>query len=76
MTDTDFTVVLRGNDAGGTAMSESYLNKFELKDGQVILFHRQHAKRPVYHVRIHVREMQDVYVNKVTYVRESTGETD
>ena len=57
-------------------MSKSYLNKVELKDGQVILFHRQHAKRPVYHVRIHVRGMQDVYGNKVTYVQESTGETD
>ena len=57
-------------------MSKSYLNKVELKDGQVILFHRQHAKRPVYHMRIHVRGMQDVYGNKVTYVQESTGETD
>ena len=57
-------------------MSKSYLNKVELKDGQVILFHRQHAKRPVYHMRIHVRGMQDVYGNKVTYVQESTGETE
>ncbi|ALI54577.1 tyrosine-type recombinase/integrase [Celeribacter marinus] len=57
-------------------MSKSYLNKVELKDGQIILFHRQHAKRPIYHMRIHVRGMQDVYGNKVTYVQESTGETD
>ena len=57
-------------------MSKSYLNKVQLKDGQVILFHRQHANRPVYHMRIHVRGMQDVYGNKVTYVQESTGETD
>lgn len=27
-------------------------------------------------MRIHVRGMQDVYGNKVTYVQESTGETD
>lgn len=33
-------------------MSKSYLNKVELKDGQIILFHRQHAKRPIYHMRI------------------------
>ena len=57
-------------------MSKSYLNKVELKDGQIILFHRQHVKRPIYHMRIHVRGMQDVYGNKVTYVQESTGETD
>ena len=57
-------------------MSKSYLNKVELKDGQIILFHRQNAKRPIYHMRIHVRGMQDVYGNKVTYVQESTGETD
>ncbi|MBE1296793.1 MAG: hypothetical protein GJ678_11235, partial [Rhodobacteraceae bacterium] len=57
-------------------MCKSYLNKVELKDGQVILFHRPNAKRPIYHMRIHVRGMTDVYGNKVTYVQESTGETD
>lgn len=57
-------------------MSKSYRNKVELKDGQVILFHRQQAKRPIYHMRIHVRGMRDVYGGKVTYVQESTGETD
>ena len=57
-------------------MSKSYLNKVELRDGQVILFHRQNSKKPIYHMRIHVRGMRDVYGNKVTYVQESTGETD
>lgn len=57
-------------------MSKSYLNKVELRDGQVILFHRPNSKKPIYHMRIHVRGMQDVYGNKVTYVQESTGETD
>lgn len=57
-------------------MSKSYLNKVELKDGQIILFHRQHAKKPIYHMRIHIRGMKDIYGSKVTYVQESTGETD
>lgn len=57
-------------------MSKSYLNKVELKDGQIILFHRQNSKKPIYHMRIHVRGMRDIYGNKVTYVQESTGETD
>lgn len=57
-------------------MSKSYKNKVELKDGQIILFHRQNAKKPIYHMRIHIRGMRDVYGNKVTYVQESTGETD
>ncbi|KPA22699.1 Phage integrase family protein [Shimia sp. SK013] len=57
-------------------MSKSYLNKVELRDGQIILFHRQNAKKPIYHMRIHVRGMRDVYGNKLTYVQESTGETD
>lgn len=57
-------------------MSKSYLNKVELKDGQIILFHRQNSKRPVYHMRIHVRGMHNVYDEKVTYVQRSTGETE
>lgn len=57
-------------------MSKSYLNKVELKAGAVILFHRQNSKKPIYHMRIHIRGMRDVYGNKVTYVQESTGETD
>jgi hypothetical protein len=53
-------------------MSKSYLNKVELKDGQVILFHRNaNSKRPIYHMRIHVRGMQDIQGNKLTYIQES-----
>jgi integrase len=58
------------------AMSKSYLNKVELRDGNVVLFHRPNAKKPIYHMRVYVRGMRDVYGNKVTYVQESTGETD
>ena len=57
-------------------MSKSYLNKVELKDGQIILFHRQNSKRPVYHMRVHVRGMRDIRGEKVTYVQRSTGETE
>lgn len=56
-------------------MSKSYLNKVELKDGQIILFHRQNSKRPVYHMRVHVRGMRDIRGERVTYVQRSTGET-
>jgi len=57
-------------------MSKSYLNKVELKDGQILLFHRPNSKRPIYHMRIHVRGMKDARGGKVTYIQESTGETD
>jgi hypothetical protein len=57
-------------------MSKSYKNKVELKDGQIILFHRQHAKRPIYHMRIHVRGMRDVDGSRRIYVQETTDETD
>ena len=58
-------------------MSKSYLNKVELKDGQVILFHRAaNSKRPIYHMRIHVRGMHDIQGNKLTYIQETTGESD
>lgn len=57
-------------------MSKSYLNKVELKGGEILLFHRPNAKKPIYHMRLHVRGMQDVHGNKLTYVQESTGEQD
>lgn len=57
-------------------MSKSYLNKVELKGGEIILFHRQNSKKPIYHMRIHVKGMRDIYGNKVTYIQESTGEQD
>jgi len=57
-------------------VSKSYINKVELKDGQIILFHRPNAKRPVYHMRVHVRGMRDVHGEGITYIQETTGETD
>lgn len=57
-------------------MSKSYLNKVELMDGQVILFHRTaNSKRPIYHMRIHVRGMQDLQGTKLTYIQETTNES-
>ncbi len=38
-------------------MSTSCRNKLELKTAEVILFHRQHATKPVYHMRIHIKGM-------------------
>lgn len=58
-------------------MSKAYLNKVELKDGQIVLFHRTtNSKRPIYHMRIHVRGMRDVHGNKVTYWQSTTNESD
>lgn len=57
-------------------MSKSYLNKVELKGGDIILFHRANVKKPIYHMRIHVRGMRDVHGEKLTYIQESTGEQD
>jgi hypothetical protein len=58
-------------------VSKAYLNKVELKDGQIVLFHRTaNSKRPVYHMRIHVRGMRDVHGAKVTYWQSTTNESD
>jgi hypothetical protein len=57
-------------------VSKSYLNKVELKGGEILLFHRPNAKKPIYQMRIHVRGMQDVHGEKLTYIQESTGEQD
>ena len=58
-------------------MSKSYLNKVEMKDGQILLFHRAaNSKRPIYHMRIHVRGMRDIHGNKVTYWQSTTNESD
>lgn len=58
-------------------MSKSYLNKVELRDGQIILFHRSvTSKRPIYHMRLHVRGMRDLHGSKLTYIQETTGESD
>lgn len=60
----------------GRTVSESYLNKVELKGGEIVLFHRPNSKKPVYQVRIHVRGMVDLHGEKLTYVQKSTGEQD
>jgi integrase len=57
-------------------VSKSYLNKVELKGGEIVLFHRQNAKKPIYHMRLHVRGMVDEHGDKLTYIQESTGEQD
>ena len=41
-------------------MAQRYNNRVELKDGEVILFHRAGAKRPIWHMRLHVRGMIDM----------------
>lgn len=58
-------------------MSGGYLNKVEMKDGQIILYHRTaNSKRPIYHMRIHVRGMRDIHGNKLTYWKSTTNESD
>jgi integrase len=53
------------------------LNKVEMKDGQILLYHRTaNSKRPIYHMRIHVRGMRDIHGNKVTYWKSTTNESD
>lgn len=58
-------------------MSSGYLNKVELKDGQILLYHRTaNSKRPIYHMRIHVRGMRDIHGKKLTYWKSTTNESD
>lgn len=58
-------------------MGDGYLNKVELKDGQILLYHRTaSSKRPIYHMRIHVRGMRDIHGKKVTYWKSTTNESD
>lgn len=58
-------------------MNSGYLNKVELKDGQILLYHRSaSSKRPIYHMRIHVRGMRDIHGNKLTYWKSTTNESD
>lgn len=53
-----------------------YANKVEMLDGQIILYHRNpNSKRPIYHMRIHVRGMRDIAGNKKQYLKETTGES-
>lgn len=58
-------------------MSGGYLNKVEMKDGQIVLYHRTaNSKRPIYHMRIHVRGMRDIHGKKLTYWKSTTNESD
>ena len=57
-------------------MAQRYNNRVELKDGEVILFHRAGAKRPIWHMRLHVRGMTDLNGTKFSPVQETTGELD
>lgn len=58
-------------------MGDGYLNKVEMKDGQILLYHRTvNSKRPIYHMRIHVRGMRDIHGNKLTYWKSTTNESD
>ena len=58
-------------------MADGYLNKVELKDGQIMLYHRTaNSKRPIYHMRIHVRGMRDIHGKKLTYWKSTTNESD
>lgn len=61
----------------GDAMSTGYLNKVELKDGQIILFHRSTtSKRPIYQMRVHVRGMRDLGGKAKPYFFGTTNESD
>jgi len=53
-----------------------YNNRVELKGGEVVLFHRTGAKRPIWHMRIHVRGMHDLNGKKFSHIQETTGELD
>jgi integrase len=53
-----------------------YNNRVELKGGEVVLFHRTGAKRPIWHMRIHVRGMYDLNGKKFSHIQETTGELD
>lgn len=57
-------------------MGQRFNNRVELKGGEIILFHRDGAKKPIWHMRIHVRGMHDVNGKKFSHIQESTGELD
>jgi integrase len=57
-------------------MAQKYNNRVELKDGEIVLFHRDGAKRPIWHMRIHVRGMRDLSGKKFSHIQETTGELD
>lgn len=57
-------------------MGQRFNNKVELKDGKIILFNRDGAKKPIWHMRIHIRGMRDLDGREFSHVQETTGELD
>lgn len=58
-------------------MSTGYLNKVEMKDGQIVLYHRSTtSKRPIYQMRVHVRGMRDLAGKTKPYFFGTTNESD
>ena len=57
-------------------MAGRFNNRVELKGGEIILFYRDGAKRPIWHMRIHVRGMRDIDGNTFSHIQETTGELD
>lgn len=55
-------------------MGQRFNNRVELKGGDIILFNRDGAKRPIWHMRIHVRGMHDIDGKKFSHIQETTGE--
>lgn len=55
-------------------MGQRFNNRVELKGGDIVLFNRDGAKRPIWHMRIHVRGMHDIDGKKFSHIQETTGE--
>ena len=57
-------------------MGQRFNNMVELKGGEIILFNRDGAKKPIWHMRLHVRGMHDLDGREFSHVQETTGELD
>ncbi|WP_298168964.1 hypothetical protein [Novosphingobium sp.] len=57
-------------------MGQRFNNRVELKGGEIILFNREGAKKPIWHMRIHIRGMRDIDGKTFSHVQETTGELD
>ncbi len=57
-------------------MGQRFNNRVELKGGEIILFNRDGAKKPIWHMRIHIRGMHDLDGRKFSHIQETTGELD
>lgn len=57
-------------------MSDSYyINRNEERDGEVVLFNRANAKKPIWHMRLYVKGMKNADGSKQQYLQKSTGTT-